>query len=73
MERLKKYNEIILWEAGHHEFAVIDVGEYFERLRVSNFDEYYTLFLNELMLNQKGKEYVFDYVFDYIDKAYKEK
>ncbi len=71
IQRLMQFNEIILFEAGHHDFAVVDSAEHFERLRVSDPERYYTFFNNELMLNQAGKEYVFDNVFQYIRKAYK--
>jgi len=70
MERLEEFNEVTVWEAGHHGFPVIDVAGYVERLRLTDTEEYQSLFKDNMRLNEKGQKFVIDYVVRNLNKAY---
>ncbi|HUT63032.1 MAG TPA: SGNH/GDSL hydrolase family protein [Anaerolineae bacterium] len=71
LDRLKEFNEIIIWEAGLHRFPVIDVAQYMENLRITGPDEYASMFQDEYFFNDKGQEYIASYVMNRIKKAFK--
>ncbi len=71
--RLKEFNEMIVWEAGLHQLPVIDVFGYVERLRQTDHAEYQTLFKDQILLNDKGYDYVLSYVKNNITKAYRQR
>ena len=71
MDRLNEFNTLIIWEAGHHDFPVIDVGGYMKRLLESDPEEYRSMFRNEMILNDKGHNYIMTYVMKHLRKAYK--
>ncbi len=71
VERLAEFNEITIWEAGHHNFPVIDVATYMDRMRISANDKYRSMFGNDFILNDKGQEYIMAYVIKLIRKACK--
>lgn len=73
LDRLSQFNEIIIWEAGSHNFPVIDAGGYLDRLRIWNPKEYRSMFLDEFLLNEKGQEYIMEYVIKHLNKAYKKR
>jgi len=73
MERLGEFNEVTAWEAGHHGFPVIDVAEYVERLRLTDTEEYQSLFKDNMRLNEKGQKFVIDYVMKNLNKAYRKR
>ena len=70
-DRLNRFNEIILWEAGNHNFPVLDVAEYMERLRTTALEEYNSLFMDEYQYNEKGQKYIVDYILKRLRRAVK--
>jgi len=68
--RLKAFNEILLWEAGHHEFPVITVGEDFDRLRINNLERYRAMFSDEYLLSDTGRDYVVSEIIRHFKKAF---
>lgn len=73
IQRLKMFNEIITFEAGHQNFPVIDVFGYVDRLRETSPNDYKALFQDQIILSDKGCEYVMSYVFKYFDSAFQKR
>jgi len=71
ISRLREFNEMIMWEAGHQGFPVIDIGNRIDHLRETNPDEYQSLFKDQILLNEKGYEYIFSYVMKQFRDAYR--
>ena len=65
VQRLKQFNEIVIWEAGHHNFPAIGVFERMERMRISSREEYRSLFFDSNTINDTGRTFVMKYVLNY--------
>lgn len=66
---LKKFNEIIMWEVGLHNFPMIDVADYMERLMRTDPSEYRSLFVDSFNLNEKGQKYIAEYIMSRINHS----
>lgn len=71
VERLKMFNEITMFEAGHHGFPVIDTFAYVDHLRETNPEEYRSLFKDQIVFSDKGCDYVLSYVVKKMRASYK--
>ena len=60
LERLGEYNEITIWKA--LDTPVIDIGANMKRIRETAPEEFRAMFASEYVLNDSGKEYVFDFL-----------
>ncbi|HDY87928.1 MAG TPA: SGNH/GDSL hydrolase family protein, partial [bacterium] len=61
--RLQEFNDIVRDYARYYRYPVIDVARYMEKLMLSKPDEYRSLFSDSVMLNDKGKKYIAEYIY----------
>ena len=62
-DRLKEFNDMIVLQARLNHFPVIDVSRHMEELREDNPKEYRAMFKDRIHLNDRGLEYVADFIF----------
>ena len=72
IQRLKEFNEIIAYGAALHHYPSIDVLSYMEKLWLMNPEEYKSMFVDTVHLNEKGQKYVADFIVNKIKNALQE-
>jgi lysophospholipase L1-like esterase len=65
-DRLQEFNETIKFQARLNHIPIIDVAAHMEQLRQTNPEEYRAMFGDRIHLNDRGQEYVADFVFQTI-------
>ncbi|MFC1490645.1 SGNH/GDSL hydrolase family protein [Candidatus Latescibacterota bacterium] len=69
---LNDFNQIIRDTAQYYHFPVIDVARHMENFRLANPTEYISLFNGPFLLNEKGNQFVADFIFQSIEKNFTE-
>ncbi len=62
-ERLEEFNNIVGNVARYYHYPLIDVARYLNDVRLTNPDEYHSLFSDSFTFNEKGMQYIADYIF----------
>ena len=68
LERLDEYNELTIWKAGNA--PVIDIASYMKRIRETAPEDFRAMFESEYVLNDEGKQYVFDFLLKRFRKVF---
>lgn len=72
-DRLKEFNDTIAYQARMNHVPVIDVAGHLDELRQEKPEEYRAMFKDRIHLNDRGMEYVADFIFrtlrDTVDQA----
>jgi len=61
--RLNEFNDVIRDYARYYHYPVIDVAQHMEKLMLSKPDEYRSLFSDAVLLNNEGKKFIADYIY----------
>jgi len=61
--RLNEFNDVIRDYARYYHYPVIDVARHMEKLMLSKPDEYRSLFSDAVLLNNEGKKFIADYIY----------
>lgn len=72
-QRLKEFNDIIIYSAAYHHYPYIDVCTYMENLWNSNSKEYVTMFSDQIHLSEKGQEAIANFIMRKVTSALKMK
>ncbi len=62
-ERLEEFNNIVMNAARYYHYPFIDVARYLNDVRLTNPDEYRSLFSDSINFNEKGMQYIADHIF----------
>ena len=62
-QRLNEFNDTIRDYARYYQYPVIDVARYMEKLMLTKHDIYRSMFSDSVLLNDKGKKFVADYIY----------
>jgi hypothetical protein len=65
-DRLKEFNDTISFQARLNHIPVIDVARYMEEMRQNKPEEYKAMFKDRIHLNDRGLNYIADYIFETI-------
>ena len=62
-QRLNEFNDIIRDYARYYHYPVIDVARHMEKMMLSKPGEYRLMFSDSVLLNDKGKKFIADYIY----------
>ena len=68
-ERLEEFNNIVMNAARYYHYPFIDVARYLNDVRLTNPDEYRSLFIDSFTFNEKGMQYIADYIFQRLTRV----